>query len=125
MMRARASTRLIAAHLLCGAGLIAFARFHASGNGRDAHARHERVLAGALGARHLLQALVLARAATTARLRVVAAFDGLHGLSMVMIALIEPAWRAPASASAVAAGCLCSWDLACSSRLLQISAARV
>jgi hypothetical protein len=125
MSATRASPRLIGAHVLYGAALLAFARCHGRRGRLDAHARHERVLAGVLGARHLLQALVLAGAATPSRLRVIAALDGVHGLSMVLVARVDRAWRAPAVGSAVAAACLCCWDLACGSRLLQISAAGV
>ena len=70
--------------------------------------RTARVVIRVLGARHVVQGLVLLRAGRTAH-RLGAGVDLLHGLSMVGLAAVDERRRAGAHASAIAAF---TWSLA-------------
>ena len=65
-----------------------------------------RVVAGAVGARNLVEAVIVRRRPTPAVIGVVAAVDATHAASMLIVAAARPDRRRLATASAVAAGVL-------------------
>jgi NAD(P)-dependent dehydrogenase (short-subunit alcohol dehydrogenase family) len=73
--------------------------------------RRARLLARVLGARHLGQAAALGAAGGGVAARLGAAVDGLHGTSMVALALAARRHRGAAMAAAAAAGALAALEL--------------
>ena len=65
-----------------------------------------RAFARVLGARHIVEAVVLWRRPTHRWIEIGAAVDGIHAVTMVVLAVVDPEERRLAAANAVTAGAL-------------------
>jgi hypothetical protein len=74
--------------------------------------RRARVFARVLGARQLLEVLVLSRRRSRRWIELGAAVDGVHGASMLALAALRPDWRRVAAVNALLAGLLALLGLA-------------
>lgn len=104
--------RLLVAKVTYGLLLLAAAPLapgHLAGGRID---RRARVVAGAVGARNLLEAAIIHRRPVPATFAGAAAIDATHAASMVIVAFARPDRRRLATASAVAAGALAGAALA-------------
>ena len=68
--------------------------------------RRTQAVARVLGARHLLQAVIVSRQSSKRRLRAGAVVDASHAATMVALAALVPQRRWPAGADALAAASL-------------------
>jgi hypothetical protein len=108
----RRVTRLLVTKTAYGLLLLAAAPLAPGRVARQRIDRRVRVVAGAVGARNLLEAAIIRRRPVPTTIAAAVAVDATHAASMVIVALARPGRRPLAAAGAAAAGAFAAAALA-------------
>jgi hypothetical protein len=96
--------RLLVAKVVYGVALVATVTLVPRRSAAAGLDHHARIVAGAIGARSLVEATIIGKRPTPTTVTAVAAIDTMHAASMLAVAITRPNRHRLAAGSAVAAG---------------------